>query len=847
MRVSDCSFQHFHNSSLTDLAHNCIGKSPGSKIMKDFYWPEKHLRRYVPHILGLTASPVHGSKTEAIETLESVLDSVCRSPRIQKEELLLHVNLPKIVRIHFEASEAFSTTLRSTSVMKNLSEVYQKLDIYADPEITSLKSQNTKASRDEMEKALMRKSTFIQNQMKTIIRRAGEINQDLGHWAADFYVLQVVSTLVRSSDSKDITTTTWKDAEKRYLVNTLRNVDISAENLTVLSQTSISDKVRALLRFLQSCDERTTGIIFVKQRTTAFLLQHLLSIHPATSKQLRFDTVVGASQQASGKRELFDFATQKDALTRFRSGDINILIATSVLEEGIDVPRCHLVICFDEPSSLKSYIQRRGRARFPGSRWALLLANSSRDHIRQWEDLELEMKKKYEDERREVQELLESDINEEDLCTSRHFIVPSTGARLDLDNAKGHLQCFCSRLSSQPSVDMRPVYIVMEANEDENHDKKQAQFRAKVLLPATLDPSMQVSISKMLWHSEKNAMKDAAFEAYTALYHAGLVNDHLLPLTFMDPSSCIEQGDSIVEIHEQFNPWPSIAHAWENREKLQRRLLALKDQHGLVKCEIEMTIPVDLPELEPVLICWDASNQWKLESGPPKKVEYCDQQVENTVTLLSLAHGHRWKAEEMRHAVIFEIFNAKDNQLQLGCIPLVDDDVLDESMGLLRDSQNCGYPYLFHKFLSSKPCIQSIQHPHKDYESFPSNQPFVALRKWSYRSDFLHSIAAGPETVSKEYFSVLPRSRLKRDAIPTAFSQFSSIIPSLLHKIEIELVVKELCSSLLADVDISDTAIVRKAISTSGAREKDDYQRLEFLGDSILKMLVSIFLASKRE
>ncbi|KAH7407652.1 RNase3 domain-containing protein [Cadophora sp. MPI-SDFR-AT-0126] len=826
-----------------DEAHNCIGRSPGSKIMTDFYWPAKHSKQYVPHILGLTASPVIGSKVEAMDTLESVLDSVCRSPHIQREELLLHVNLPDLVPVYFEASEAFSTAL--TSVMKNLLEAYRKLDIYADPEIISLKSQNTKSSRDKMAKALMSKNTFIQSQMKTMNRRAGEMCQVLGHWAADFFILQAISTLIRSSDLKHITTTTWKDAERRYLVNVLRNVDISPDNLTALSETSISNKVSSLVKFLQSCDEQTTGIIFVKQRTTAFLLQDLLSIHPATSKRLRFGTVVGASQKAAGKRDLFEIATHKDALSSFRSGDINILIATSVLEEGIDVPRCHLVICFDEPSSLKSYIQRRGRARLPGSRWALLLEHSSRDHTRQWEDLELEMKKKYEDERREVQELIESEICEEDLCRSRHFRVPSTGAWLDLDNAKGHLQCFCSRLSTQPTVDMRPVYIIMKGNEGENGDDNQALYRAKVILPTTLDPSMQVFISKMLWRSEKNAMKDAAFEAYTALYHAGLVNDHLLPLSFMEPSIRIQKGDSSVEIREQFNPWPSIAHAWENREKLQRRVLALKDEHGLVKCEIEMSIPVDLPELEPVLIFWDASTQWKLESGPPRKVEYCDQQVEHTATLLSLAHGHRWKVEQMRHAVVFEALNAEISPLQLGSISLVDDDVADESMGLLRDSQNCGYPYLLHKCLSSKPSIQSVQHPHKDYESFSSNQPFVALKKWPRRSDFLHSVAAEPGTVGKEYFSVLPRSRLNRDAIPTAFSQFSPIIPSFLHKIEIELVVKELCSSLFADVDISNTAIIRKAISTSGAREEDDYQKLEFLGDSVLKMLVSIFLTSK--
>ncbi|KAG4427898.1 hypothetical protein IFR05_016619 [Cadophora sp. M221] len=65
-----------------DEAHNYIRRSPSSKIMTDFYWPEKHSRHHVPHILGLTASPAISSKTEAMGTLESVLDSVYKSPHI---------------------------------------------------------------------------------------------------------------------------------------------------------------------------------------------------------------------------------------------------------------------------------------------------------------------------------------------------------------------------------------------------------------------------------------------------------------------------------------------------------------------------------------------------------------------------------------------------------------------------------------------------------------------------------------------------------------------------------------------------------------------------------------------
>lgn len=50
-------------------------------------------------------------------------------------------------------------------------------------------------------------------------------------------------------------------------------------------------------------------------------------------------------------------------LKAFREKTINILISTSVSEEGIDIPDCDLVISFNPPENLRSYVQLRGRAR----------------------------------------------------------------------------------------------------------------------------------------------------------------------------------------------------------------------------------------------------------------------------------------------------------------------------------------------------------------------------------------------------------------------------------------------------------------------------------------------------
>ena len=62
---------------------------------------------------------------------------------------------------------------------------------------------------------------------------------------------------------------------------------------------------------------------------------------------------------------------QEKIITDFHSGECKLLVATSVLEEGIDVSECDLVIRYSGVVTLIQFIQSRGRARKASSRFVV--------------------------------------------------------------------------------------------------------------------------------------------------------------------------------------------------------------------------------------------------------------------------------------------------------------------------------------------------------------------------------------------------------------------------------------------------------------------------------------------
>ena len=78
----------------------------------------------------------------------------------------------------------------------------------------------------------------------------------------------------------------------------------------------------------------------------------------------------------------------RDLVHGFREGSYQIMVATSVAEEGLDIQKCNAVITFDdEQMILKSYIQCKGRARQLHSQYVFFSERRSLENLKKMEAL----------------------------------------------------------------------------------------------------------------------------------------------------------------------------------------------------------------------------------------------------------------------------------------------------------------------------------------------------------------------------------------------------------------------------------------------------------------------------
>lgn len=167
------------------------------------------------------------------------------------------------------------------------------------------------------------------------------------------------------------------------LMSKMLHEKMGLNNMTAETiQKYSSEKIRKIIRYLQEKFDKNSSnlqcLIFVKRKYTAKLVYHILKEYAKYDPgfSIKPDFTIGRTGDLPESIEaILSASYNKDAVDNFRTQEINCLVATNVLEEGIDIPSVNLVIMYDRPETYRSYVQSKGRARSADSNYTILLEN----------------------------------------------------------------------------------------------------------------------------------------------------------------------------------------------------------------------------------------------------------------------------------------------------------------------------------------------------------------------------------------------------------------------------------------------------------------------------------------
>jgi len=128
----------------------------------------------------------------------------------------------------------------------------------------------------------------------------------------------------------------------------------------------LSPRVDDLIAELQASSSPNSSTLIFTQTRCCKELHQILVKNPDINRIFRPEMCVG--HNGADGMYWHGVGGQKQVVDRFREKKCRLIVSTSVLEEGLDIPTCDRVFCFEGVSSLRALTQISGRARKSSSK-----------------------------------------------------------------------------------------------------------------------------------------------------------------------------------------------------------------------------------------------------------------------------------------------------------------------------------------------------------------------------------------------------------------------------------------------------------------------------------------------
>jgi len=353
-----------------DEAHRAVGEYSYVFIAKQYHKKAEH-----PKILGLTASP--GSDTEKIK-------EVCKNLFIEEIEMRSYddpdvqpyvkdidvewVKLdfpPELEQVRKFLRNAFDDKLEG---IKKLGYMYGNTSSYSKTAILELqKAMYARMSSGERDYGILKSISLLAEALK------------LQH-ALELIETQGVKPLWEYLSKLDEESNKTKVKAVQNLIRDLNFRSAYIKTKELLANGKEHPKIDALKKIVADEINQKQDIkiiIFNQYRDSSSKIKEVMD-----SMGVKAKIFVG---QMKKKDTGMSQKKQKEILEEFRGGEFNCLIATSVAEEGLDIPAVDLVIFYEPiPSAIRT-VQRRGRTgRQEKGRVIVLVTKKTRDEANLW-------------------------------------------------------------------------------------------------------------------------------------------------------------------------------------------------------------------------------------------------------------------------------------------------------------------------------------------------------------------------------------------------------------------------------------------------------------------------------
>uniref|UniRef100_A0A672GIR8 RNA helicase n=1 Tax=Salarias fasciatus TaxID=181472 RepID=A0A672GIR8_SALFA len=354
---------------IIDECHHTQKETVYNKIMRRYV--EKKLRRdgRLPQILGLTASPGAGGARTLEKAVDHVLeicanlDSAIVSPVKQVTELKQTVLRPQKIYdiVEKRAEDPFGDHLK-----RMMQHIHEFMDPPPDFRPREFGTQEYEADVVELKKRGNRRLT----QCAVHLREYNDallINDTLRMIDAyrsleEFYKLKYESAIDATDDFLlGLFIENRAELKEVALISRFENPKMAQLESTLLKQfgSGVPSK----------------GIVFSKTRKSTHYLQDWVQGNPA----LQDAGVRSAVLTGAGNGSLMTQSQQKATIEDFRRNRVNLLISTSVAEEGLDIPECNLVVRYGLLTNEIAQLQAIGRARAKDSHYSVVAQQGGRE------------------------------------------------------------------------------------------------------------------------------------------------------------------------------------------------------------------------------------------------------------------------------------------------------------------------------------------------------------------------------------------------------------------------------------------------------------------------------------